>query len=235
MKYFKNLAILLSLALSLSANAAIITYEVSDANNNNGDAIGHGLYTFGKNETGSAKYSIQTNTFFTINTDTLTATLIGTAKNLQGRTATIDLAFSGFVETNNYKKENGKIYNPGVHDILNTLAAEGNGDIDFFETISGSISIDSFIDGTRLFDISTCTDCGGTTDPYGLQFGDGANAKSATDFGGSAWIGVGPTHNKSSHWDLNLSFSNPVTVPEPSTPALLAIGLIFLARLRKTS
>ncbi|MBV1878129.1 MAG: PEP-CTERM sorting domain-containing protein [Pseudomonadales bacterium] len=221
---------------SLTANATIMQYSVSDADNQSGNSIGHGLYTFGKNGTGNAKYSIQTGTLFTIddagttNTSDDTATLKGTAFN-GTFTALIDLTFSDFVETNAYKKEGGIDYaaNPSFYDIAGELAGPGNGDIDFFESIIGTIEINAF-----SFDIQTCVDCPDTLDPFGLQFGDGANAKNDFDFGASAWIGVEPDFDKNSHWDLNLKLSQlppPSTqVPEPSTLAILGLGLLGLFR-----
>lgn len=223
---------ILGASLSLSANAGLITYAVSDAENKHGNSIGHGLYTFGKNDTGNAKYSIQDGTFFTIDdkgtmaTNDDTATLIGTAFN--GRYfASINLSFSNFVETNNYKREHGKVYNPAADDIMGVIAAPGNGDIDFFETIMGSITINS-----TEFAIETCIDCGGTADPYGFQFGDGANAKNPHHFGGSAWVGVAPNFNGASHWDLNLKFTE---VPEPSSIALIGLGLLGLGFSRRSN
>jgi hypothetical protein len=55
--------LLTSLLTSISAHAGLITYNVSNAMNNLGKDIGYGLYTFNKNNTGSAKYSIQSGIF----------------------------------------------------------------------------------------------------------------------------------------------------------------------------
>jgi hypothetical protein len=225
---------LILLLSTTSASAGIISYSVSDAMNNAGTDIGHGLYTFGKNNTGQAKYSIQSGTFFNIDTkDTLsnnddTATLIGTAFN-GTHTAIINLSFSGFKETQGYKKEHGKDYNanPGLYDINGVLASMGNGDIDFFGSISGNITINNITHA-----INTCTNCGDNSGLFGLQFGDGANAKNSADFGGSAWVGVGNTPDKSSHWDLNLKFTQ---VPEPSSFLLFSLALFgFYNKKRKS-
>lgn len=239
MKYLAKLLSLSVLLVSMGAQAIIINYNVHDANNNSGNTTGHGLYTFGKDSTGSAKYSIQSGTVFSINTESETATLIGSAVNSQGLTAIINLNFSNLVETNAYKTESGASYNPAINDIANVLAGAGNGDIDFFQTISGVITINGFTSGdsSRQFAISTCTDCPNVNQQFGLQFGDGANAKNNSEFGGSAWVGVGDTPNKASHWDLNLRFtpglSTSVAVTEPSIIALFTMalfGLIFNRR-----
>ncbi len=229
MKKLVKLAVLLAASYATVSQAGIIEFDVSDADNNSGNSIGHGLYTFGKFGTGSASYSIQAGTKLTIddkgtasNADD-TATLTGTAKNGTFE-AEIDLFLSGFQETMNYKVEQGKVYNSG-HDIDDVRASAGNGDVDFFSSIQGTITINN-VD----FDIATCINCPNSTDLYGFQFGDGANAKNNSDFGASAWVGVGPNFDAPSHWDFNIKLT---AVPAPATLALFGLGLLTLAQQRK--
>ncbi len=226
-KVMKKILIAAFLFASMSsAHAALIKYQVSDANNNSGNSIGHGLYTFGKNGTGAAAYSISVGEFIIDDQGTAssaddTGSLTFNASN-GSKTAVGSLTFTDFAETNAYKQEQGRAYTTA--DDLAALAGPGNLDVDFFESIAGTIDID----GT-VFQIQQCVDCPDTSDPFGLQFGDGANAKSNSDFGGSAWIGVGPTFDKASHWDLNLTFTE-MPVPAPSVLMLFGLGLVALGR-----
>ncbi len=216
MKAVGRFIALVATLVSFSAHGALTTYAISDAENKHGIPLGYGLYTFGKNDTGEAKYSIQPNSFFVIDDVANTATFQGTASN-GTHTAVFDIMLSGFQETHSYKREGGKEYIPAIHDLPGVLAAPGNGDIDFFSSILGTITIDG-----EIFDVQQCIDCPNTNTPFGFQFGDGANAKNPNDFGASAWIGVGPNFNMKSHWDFNVKLTK---VPEPATAAMLLTGL----------
>lgn len=230
MTYIAKIIAGLILLVPLVSQATIIEYEVGNATGQ------HGLYTFGKQSTGSAAYSIQDGTSFIINasdSSNILGRLVGTANNSDGDTARFDVLLSGFAETSNYKKENGKDYS-AIDDIAGVLAAIGNGDIDFFTDILGTVSIlDYGASVARLFDIATCTNCADSFGLFGFQFGEGANGKNSTAFGAAAWVGVGTEFDKNSHWDFNLTFSNPTetstsTVNGPSVVALFLLGLAMV-------
>lgn len=213
------------------ASQVYLVQNTSVVNCNNSP---HGLWTGQQNFTGGTcgqYYDISG--AFTLNNDTpstagWTGSIVATAINPQGAIATVDIALSNFAENAKYKTEGGANYNgstdsPDAPDLINM-------DIDFFQTISGTISID---DGTDI----TVYDVDGPAGGYSFQWGAGGNAKHPTEFGGSAWLLMSQGGNSvSGHWDLNLAFSSPPTNTEVSEPGMLTVfglGLAGLAGLRR--
>ncbi len=213
MKYLSSTLALLaaSTVICTSASAAEIVYNVSDFTGGK-----HGLWTNKSDEGADRYYSIEDGTTFTVDTDTMTAVLAGTAKNASGTIAVLDLTFGGFLENLNgtsftYKKENGVSYN----------AATDSPDIDFYSTATGTITV-----GGNTFALNS-------TNPFAgghlFQIGTGANAKSVTDFGASSWLIV---DGQQSHWDINVQLS--AAVPEPATWAMLLFGFFAVGGMMRS-
>lgn len=207
--------------VSATSQAATV-YNVQSTSATNcstgGTPAPHGLWTGNQNFSGTScgnYYDISG--IFTVNdddadTNNWTGSFSAFAINPAGTTADIQLTFSNFAETGNYKKENGASYNVGTD----------TPDIDFFQGISGTIEIDS-----------TTYTVAGFAGGYSFQWGPGGNAKDAGEFGGSSWILM---DGLSGHWDLNLTFAAPITnteVPEPGLVAVFGIGLLGLGLARR--
>lgn len=220
----------LILATSLLAGAATMAnagvmaeYEITNFNGGNGL---HGLWTNGDKFGGDNTFSISSGTFTVY--DDLTADFIALASNDYGYTAQIDLDLSDFSEMSTYKKESGK----AASEIVNgpAVAAPDNQDIDFFNVLSGTISISN--DNPLYNEVFNMENCCAPV----FQFGNGANAKNSVEFGASSWIGLdnggpgGP--GKAGHWDLNVAL---VQVPEPGSIALLGMGLLGLGFARRNA
>ena len=183
---------------SPAASSASWTFKVSSTSVVNGDAP-HGLWT--NKDFPNNYFDINEGTFFKMFNNG-TATLTGSATNSQGHVAIIDLAMSCFLDDLDptkhlYKQEGGLPY-PG--NPLNPM--------DFYEKIVGTISFPTL---NKVVHIDRTPEIGGRI--FTVQVGLGANAKSRTEFGASAWIQSSdsiPTINRmtSSHWDLNLKLEH---------------------------
>lgn len=222
----KSLIAILTLLASITANAGVIAqYEVTDYTNPNGTPGKHGLWANGTFSGAERFFSISSGTFTIF--DDYTATFDAIAVNSSGYTADIDLSLSGFLETADYKKENGKDPSDIVDDPL-ALAGPNNEDVDYFEVLAGDITISSVAGIFGTYSMENCC-------KYQFQFGVGANAKNPNEMGASAWIGFNDGNpntrpGKDGHWDINVGL---VAVSEPGTLALLGLGLIGLAAARR--
>lgn len=219
--------------LSGVAQASQVYFIQSTSVVNCGGAA-HGLWTGQQNFTnGTCGNYYDIGGTFTLNNDDASpanwsGSIVATAVNPQGAIATVNISLTDFAENAQYKTENGASYNGSTDtadapDLINE-------DIDFFQTIMGTIAID---DGSS----TTVYDVDGPAGGYSFQWGVGGNAKHPNEFGGSAWLlmsqGGSPVPG---HWDLNLAFSNPPTSTEVSEPGMIAVfglGLVGLGAIRR--
>lgn len=203
---------------SIIAQYRVSSTSVINGTDKNGVDAPHGLWTagdsYGSTEQGNNYYDIQGDMLFT-QYDDGTATLIGTAMNPYGTVASISLAYGSFLSAvaspADYKKEGGLAYDENLHD--------------FYDSVSGTIEFD-WGSGTETVNIDHYVGS------YKFQLGLGANAKSKTEFGGSAWIrdADGSGEMGSDHWDLNLQFS---AVPEPTAFAVWSLMLAAMVPFRR--
>ncbi len=201
---------------------ASTVFVVSSTSVVNCGTASHGLWTGNQNFSGGAcgnYYDI--GGIFTLNNDDAdplnwSGSIVATAVNPQGLSASINISLSDFAETAQYKTESGASYDAGTD----------TPDIDFFQSIAGTIEIDSVV-----YDVD------GPAGGYSFQWGPGGNAKDPNQFGGSAWLLMSEAGGSvSGHWDLNLAFAAPppsVEVPEPGLAALFGLGLLALGILRR--
>ena len=204
------------------AAQATTVYSVQSTSVVNCSGASHGLWTGQQNfYGGSCGNYYDISGIFTVNdndanTDNWTGSFTAFAINPQGTEANINLTFSNFAETAKYKTEGGVSYDENTD----------TPDIDFFQDVAGSIEIDNI---TYTVD--------GFAGGYSFQWGQGGNAKDASEFGGSAWMLLsGPGGSLPGHWDLNLAFGAPVTtteVPEPGALAVFGLGLLGLGLARR--
>ena len=186
-------------AASAPAAAEIITFKASDYQGGQ-----HGLYTSTLAGVVSPYFSFQDDVRFIINTDTNTATLIGTAINSASKVAVLDISLGnplGSIDGTGYTyKAGGGGYN----------AATDTPDINFYRSGSGTITV-----AGTVFNLQSDPFAGQTL----FQYGTGANDKVATEYGGSAWLLLNQVPND--HWDINFGLA---AVPEPSTWGLVIVG-----------
>lgn len=184
------------------ASASTIDYDVT--NYGPSGPCTHGLYT-NRSDRGCAKrYEFQDGTTFSQDLDAGTATFTGTAINLNGKTATLDLTLGGFKDALNGEdyKAGGLPYNPST--------------MDFYTTASGTITIDG-----KVFTLANDPFAGDTT----FQFGVGANDKNSA-FGGSAWLNLlDPSGWSIPHWDINFNLSERPGTPVPAPGGMALFGL----------
>lgn len=194
-------------AATLSATTASAEVLIFNASNYEAGNNKHGLWTNNTNSGADRFYAFQPDMIFTVDTDTGTGSLTGTAINGANNVAEINLRLGGFLETTlgsafTYKQEGGLAYDP----VTDTQ------DVDFFTSASGSIEIDGYSYMLRANPFA-----GG----HAFQYGQGANAKNGA-FGGSSWLLVeGENGEQPRHWDVNFNLS---AVPEPATWAFMIFG-----------
>lgn len=226
-------ATVLAVSFAGAANAAVV-FSVSSTSVVNCGSAQHGLWTNNQSFGGGScpdYYDIQAGTTFTLNNEDVdssnwTGSLQGFAVNPVGVLAEINLSLSGFAETGNYKKEGGIAYSGGTD----------TPDIDFFEEISGSIEFTVGSDDPFTYTVNAADPV-----PMGLNFqwGPGANAKSASEYGGSVWLNMLNENGQAvgGHFDLNLTFEVIETtteeIPEPGVLAILGLGLVSIGAMRR--
>lgn len=209
MKSFKRLlaasaATIAVATMPSAASAAVLVYHATNYEAGPGK---HGLWTNTYNTGADRFYAFQSDMIFTVDTDTGTATMTGTAINPSDAVAEINLSFDGFLESTfgssfAYKQESGGAYNAE----FDTL------DVDFFTAASGSITIDGEQLDLRANPFAS---------NYAFQYGTGANAKNGA-FGGSSWLRLEDQNGHDlAHWDINFNLT---AVPEPATWAMMIIG-----------
>ena len=216
------------LAGAAGAVQASTVYLVSSTSVVNCGNAPHGLWTGQQNfSNGSCAnyYDISPGMTLVINDDdpdplNWSGTLDGFAINPQGLQAEVHLTLSDFAETAKYKTEGGVVYDQNTD----------TPDIDFFQNVVGTIEIDNV---TYTVD---------PVDPvpggFSFQWGQGANAKDASEFGASVWLNMLDANGQplSGHWDLNLALEGVTTttdVPEPAGLALFGLGLAGLQIVRR--
>lgn len=232
-KWFSGLVVAAGVAAGAAGAAQASTvYLVSSTNVVHCGTAPHGLWTGQQNFSNGGScgnyYDISPGTTLVINDDDAdplnwSGTLDGFAVNPQCLQAEIHLTLSDFAETAKYKTENGVVYDQNTD----------TPDIDFFQNVVGTIEIDNV---TYTVDPADPVPGG-----YSFQWGQGANAKDASEFGGSVWLNILDPNGQrlSGHWDLNLTFEAVTTtndVPEPGSLAVFGLGLIGLhfARRRRS-
>ena len=215
---------------TVSTAGVVAQYEVSNYSGGS-----HGLWTNGSFENGKF-FGIDEGSYFTVfeNAGVLSGKLTGSATNSAIGTASFDIDLGGFAETPNgfnYKKEGGVSWDASKHNDA-ALADSANADIDFFTALEGTITFNFKADiEDATYNVTACCNTA-------FQFGLGANAKKANEFGGSAWLKHDFSEQdwqNSFHWDLNLKFDKVAAVSEPGTLALLGLGVagLIMSRRRK--
>ena len=219
MKYIRSIFLIMATLWASSSFAAITTYDVSSTGKINCANSPHGLWTanlYLGNQGCAAYYDYQAGSTLVVDTDAGTAVLNATAINPGGIRAEISFTWTNLTAAADWT---GAVKNVGGGDPSSWLYfAAGTGNVDFF---NGNTQI-----GSADLGIMPNT---------AVQVGLGANDKTYTD-GASSWLtydyqGKRAKYATARHWDFNMDLT--AQVPEPTTAALLLLGMGSLALRRK--
>ncbi len=195
--------------------AAPMVYEVSSTGKLNCPGSPHGLWT-NKLELGGGScaqyYDYQAGSTLTVDTTAGTAVLNATAENPAGITAVINFAWDNLVPAASWT---GMVKNGG-----------GGNPADWLYFGSGTGSVTFFSGGSLLGTVALTI-----VPDTALQIGWGANDKTS-EFGASSWLRTPSQYYRhfGTHWDFNMDLA---AVPEPSTLALLMLGMASLVLRRR--
>ena len=221
MKQLLNSSMALAAAVffTLPAQAEIITYHVT----NPGGPGSYGMVA-GDGGTPDPYWRFEHGSTFSVNTHTGTGSLSAKMINNLGVSTSLDLEFSGLLDTlegtqHYYMKGNGGDYNPAKQD--------------YFTHASGSFDYKPF---GKPFQVDSHDSVTGNSV---IQFGKGANYTDPHKHGFAGWLEfVHPKTGKKLKWDIYGAYKpkhHPTHVPEPASLMLLGLGAagVAFARRRK--